>query len=79
MGEPYHTPQQNAVDPEMKAELEAHRAGGGAIGALMGGNGGGGSKESNPLTDFDMAAYLAGSNKKEGGSASAPKSQGVRR
>ncbi|GJN74125.1 hypothetical protein VFPFJ_07218 [Purpureocillium lilacinum] len=76
------------MDPEMKAEFEAQQRKGG-LAALMGGGGGGSGGEGaqqpqNPLGDFDMAAFLAGSKKKEsgnggGGGEGASKSQGVRR
>ncbi|OWT43611.1 hypothetical protein VFPPC_18662 [Pochonia chlamydosporia 170] len=46
------------MDPEMKAEFEARQREGPMAG--MGG-------QQNPLGNFDMAAFLAGSNKKEGG------------
>ena len=53
-------------------------------------SGAGSGQQPNPLGNFDMAAYLAGSNKKEGGgggsgsgspapSEAKPKNQGVRR
>lgn len=53
--------------------------------AILGG--GGSQANANPLQNFDMAAYLAGSNKKEGSPAPAAaspgnsknKNQGVRR
>lgn len=70
------------MDPEMKAELEARRSEGGPLASLMGG-GGGGSTDSN----FDMAAYLAGSNKdgasatgsSSGNGGSSKNSKGVKR
>ncbi|KAJ6439524.1 putative PEP5 protein [Purpureocillium lavendulum] len=76
------------MDPEMKAEFEAQQRKGG-LAALMGGGGGGGEgsegvqQPQNPLGDFDMAAFLAGSKKKDagngGGGEGAAKGQGVRR
>ncbi|UNI20350.1 hypothetical protein JDV02_006445 [Purpureocillium takamizusanense] len=77
------------MDPEMKAEFEAQQRKGG-LAALLGGGGDSGSgggdgaqqqQPQNPLGDFDMAAFLAGSKKKDSGSAGegASKSQGVRR
>ncbi|PHH64032.1 hypothetical protein CDD81_5137 [Ophiocordyceps australis] len=69
------------MDPEMKAEFEAQQRKGGPMAAMMGGN----AQAGNPLGDFDMAAFLAGSKKKEvaapqtGEAASAPREQGVRR
>lgn len=65
----------------MKAEFEARQSAG-PLGALTGGGGGGGAQDQNPLSNFDMAAYLAGSGKKEGGNGGnggSTKSQGVRR
>jgi len=46
--------------------------------------GGGGSQNANPMGNFDMAAYLAGSSKKEesparSGNGAGKKSQGVTR
>ncbi len=71
----------------MRAEFEASQKQSPMNSLLSGGGGGGGGGQQpeNPLGNFDMAAYLAGSNKKESGSASAgdsgakAKSQGVRR
>ncbi|KAK7413576.1 hypothetical protein QQX98_007511 [Neonectria punicea] len=69
------------MDPELRAEFEAHQKQG-PMSAVMGGGQSGGD---NPLGNFDMAAYLAGSNKKDSGSgspsasASTGKGQGVRR
>ncbi|CAG9938822.1 unnamed protein product, partial [Clonostachys rosea f. rosea IK726] len=57
------------MDPEMKAEFEARQAEG-PLSALMGG---GGSRDQG---SFDMAGYLAGSNKEDGNGGK--KSQGVR-
>ncbi|KAF7542296.1 hypothetical protein G7046_g10182 [Stylonectria norvegica] len=63
------------MDPEMRAEFEAQQKSG-PMAALTGG----GQPGKNPLQDFDMAAYLAGSGKKDGGSGSGtPKGQGVTR
>ncbi|CAH0059362.1 unnamed protein product [Clonostachys solani] len=58
------------MDPEMKAEFEARQAEG-PLSALMGG---GASRDQG---SFDMAGYLAGSNKEDGNGGK--KSQGVRR
>lgn len=73
-----------AVDPEMKAEFEAQQKKGGLAGMI--GGGGGGQQGGNPLGDFDMASFLAGSSKKDGGKGGgegagegAAKNQGVRR
>ncbi|KAH7320917.1 hypothetical protein B0I35DRAFT_428098 [Stachybotrys elegans] len=62
------------MDPEMRAEFEARQRGG-PMSAMMGG-GGGGEQPQNPLGNFDMAAYLAGSNKQDG---EAPKNGGGKR
>lgn len=69
----------------MKAEFEARQAQG-PLASIMGGGGGGGSggnaQDQSPLGNFDMAAYLAGSGKKEGGNGGnggSSKNQGVRR
>ncbi|KAH6999989.1 hypothetical protein EDB80DRAFT_725995 [Ilyonectria destructans] len=70
------------MDPELRAEFEAQQKSG-PISAVMGGGQGG--ADNNPLGNFDMAAYLAGSGKKDTGSgsgsasASTGKGQGVRR
>ncbi|KAI9901642.1 hypothetical protein N3K66_003459 [Trichothecium roseum] len=63
------------MDPEIKAEFEARQKEG-PMSSLMGGGGGGSGAggQQNPIGDFDMAAYLAGSNKKD-----AKSQQGVRR
>lgn len=58
----------------MKAEFE-QRQKEGPLGMM---SGGGGGQQENPLGNFDMAAYLAGSGKKEGGNGGS-KNQGVRR
>lgn len=69
-----------AVDPDMKAEFEEQQRKG-PMAAMMGGGQPGG----NPLGEFDMAAFLAGSKKKAAGSAGdttgepSRKSQSVRR
>lgn len=52
-----------AVDPEMKAEFE-ERQREGPMAAVSGG-------QQNPLGNFDMAAFLAGSTKKESSGAGA--------
>ena len=69
----------------MKAEFE-QRQKEGPMAMLSGGGGGGGSggSQPNPLGDFDMAAYLAGSGKKDkngggGGGSGGSKNQGVKR
>ncbi|KAF4974735.1 hypothetical protein FZEAL_8405 [Fusarium zealandicum] len=68
------------MDPEMRAEFEAQQKSS-PMNAVMSGQ----SSGDNPLANFDMAAYLAGSNKKEGGNGGstngggAAKSQGVSR
>ncbi|KAF4448866.1 er membrane protein complex subunit [Fusarium austroafricanum] len=71
----------DSMDPEMRAEFEEQRKNS-AIGAAMSGQASG----DNPLTNFDMAAYLAGSKPKEsssasgnGGNGGSAKNQGVRR
>lgn len=51
-----------AVDPDMKAEFEARQRDN-PVSSVMGG----GQQAQNPLGNFDMAAFLAGSNKKETG------------
>lgn len=61
------------MDPEIKAEFEARQKEG-PMSSLMGGGAGGAGGQQNPIGDFDMAAYLAGSNKKD-----AKPQQGVRR
>lgn len=64
------------MDPEMKAEFEAQQRKGGPMAAMMGS----GSQAGNPLGDFDMAAFLAGSKESSPAELSAgAKSQGVRR
>lgn len=70
------------MDPELRAEFEAQQKSG-PMSAVMGGGQGG--ADNNPLGNFDMAAYLAGSGKKDTGSgsgsasASTGKGQGVKR
>ena len=68
------------MDPELKAELEASQKNN-PMASLMGG--GGGAQAPNPLGNFDMAAYLAGSKKdggsKDGGSGGGSSKGGVRR
>lgn len=64
----------------MKAEFEARQAES-PLSSLMGGGGaksGGAGSEQGGLGNFDMAAYLAGSNKKDG-EGEGSKGQGVRR
>lgn len=64
----------------MRAEFEEQRKNS-ALSGVMSGQ----ASSDNPLTNFDMAAYLAGSKTKESGSAAPAsnggntKSQGVRR
>ncbi|TQV91715.1 hypothetical protein V2A60_008649 [Cordyceps javanica] len=53
------------MDPETRAEWEASQKENPMNSILGGGSGGG--QQANPLGNFDMAAYLAGSNKKESG------------
>lgn len=51
----------------MKKEWEESQKNGGPMAGLMGG---GGSQAQNPMQNFDMAAFLAGSSSnKEGGSS----------
>ncbi|PHH83894.1 hypothetical protein CDD83_2849 [Cordyceps sp. RAO-2017] len=74
------------MDPEMKAEFEAQQRKG-PMAAMMGGAGGG-QQAANPLGNFDMAAFLAGSKPREDAAAAADdaaaadgpaRNQGVRR
>lgn len=76
------------MDPETRAEWEAAQKDNPMNTILSGGSGG--KAASNPMGDFDMAAYLAGSNKKDSGNGGGKsnavmevenkaKSQGVRR
>lgn len=66
------------MDPETRAEFEASQKNS-PMNAFLTGNAGESGKK-NPLNNFDMAAYLAGSNKKEAASEEAsPKVEGVRR
>ncbi|RBR05754.1 hypothetical protein FVER53590_09491 [Fusarium verticillioides] len=69
----------DSMDPEMRAEFEAQRKSSPLSAAMTGQSTG-----DNPLTNFDMAAYLAGSKPKESTPASSggngnTKNQGVRR
>ncbi|WAO83233.1 DUF2012 domain-containing protein [Fusarium falciforme] len=69
----------DSMDPELRAEFEAQQKNS-PMNAVMNAQASG----ENPLTNFDMAAYLAGSNKKEGGNSGnngggSSKNQGVRR
>ncbi|KAF5019060.1 hypothetical protein F66182_8952 [Fusarium sp. NRRL 66182] len=71
----------DSMDPEMRAEFEAQRANSPLNAAMTGQSSG-----DNPLTNFDMAAYLAGSKPKDngnggnnGGNGASTKNQGVRR
>ncbi|KAM0224696.1 hypothetical protein ACHAQD_002277 [Fusarium lateritium] len=71
----------DSMDPEMRAEFEAQRKGS-PLSAAMSGQ----SSGDNPLTNFDMAAYLAGSKPKDtssapnnGGNGGGAKNQGVTR
>lgn len=52
------------MDPEMRAEFEAQQKSN-PMSSLMGG--GGGAAAANPMGSFDMASFLAGSKKDEGG------------
>lgn len=66
------------VDPEMRAEFEEQQRKG-PMSAITGGQ-----QPASSLSNFDMAAFLAGSKPKDSGSStptggSAGKSQGVRR
>lgn len=74
------------VDPEMRKEWEESQKNGGPIAGLMGGGGGGNQASPNPIQNFDMAAFLAGSNKdggnsggNNGGSSGAKKEKGGKR
>lgn len=58
------------VDPEMRKEWEEQQKNGGPMAGLMGGGGGGGQASPNPIQNFDMAAFLAGSSNKDSGSGS---------
>ncbi|KAJ4261447.1 hypothetical protein NW762_006872 [Fusarium torreyae] len=69
------------MDPELRAEFEAQQKNS-PLSAAMSGQ----SSGDNPLTNFDMAAYLAGSKPKDsgnggnnGGNGGSAKNQGVRR
>ncbi|KAI4122458.1 MAG: hypothetical protein LQ347_006488, partial [Umbilicaria vellea] len=53
------------VDPEMKKEFEEHQKKSPISGALAGGAAGG-----NPLQNFDMAAWMAGTPAKSGAAQS---------
>ncbi|RDA93771.1 hypothetical protein CP533_0254 [Ophiocordyceps camponoti-saundersi (nom. inval.)] len=69
------------MDPEIKAEFEAQQRKGGPVASIMGGAG---PTSGNPLGDFDMAAFLAGSKKKDAPAPPAdadgpPRQQGVHR
>lgn len=48
------------MDPELKAEFEERQKQGGGLAAMTGGQ-----PPVNPLQNFDAAAWLAGSSKKE--------------
>ncbi|CAK7216983.1 hypothetical protein SBRCBS47491_003008 [Sporothrix bragantina] len=57
------------MDPEMRAEFE-ERQKSNPMNSILGGGGGGGGRPAAPGSNFDMAAYLAGSgksDKKQGG------------
>ncbi|KAI1083842.1 Cys/Met metabolism PLP-dependent enzyme-domain-containing protein [Whalleya microplaca] len=54
------------MDPEMRAEWEEQQKKN-PMNSLMGGGGGGPQPGASPMGNFDMAAYLAGQNKKEDG------------
>jgi len=68
----------DSMDPEMRAEFEEQRKNS-ALNSVMSGQ----ASAENPLSNFDMAAYLAGSKPKESGNApnngGNPKNQGVTR
>ncbi|KAF9878507.1 hypothetical protein CkaCkLH20_03999 [Colletotrichum karsti] len=82
------------MDPEMRAEFE-ERQKSNPMNSLLGGGGGGGQPGANPMGNFDMAAFLAGSNSGSkndassgsgtssggggGGGSSSKKEKGVRR
>ncbi|KZZ96857.1 hypothetical protein AAL_04086 [Moelleriella libera RCEF 2490] len=70
------------MDPEMKAEFEAQQRKS-PLNAVMGGGGGGsGGAQANPLGNFDMAAFLAGSKQKDtasSGAAPDARNEAVRR
>ncbi|KYK61726.1 hypothetical protein DCS_02869 [Drechmeria coniospora] len=67
----------DSMDPEMKAEFEAQQRKG-PMAALMGGAASsGGAPGQNPLGDFDMAAYLSGSSKKDSASRKASGGSGA--
>jgi ER membrane protein complex subunit 7 len=62
------------VDPEMKAEFEARQKAG-PMGMMAGG-----AQQESPLGNFDMAGFLAGSQKKDSGNGGGgAKNQGIRR
>ncbi|KAH8677448.1 hypothetical protein BX600DRAFT_449806 [Xylariales sp. PMI_506] len=60
------------MDPEMRAEWEEQQKKGGPMGTLMGGAQAGG----NPMGNFDMAAFLAGSGSKDEGASGSSSSNG---
>lgn len=63
------------VDPETRAEFEESQKNS-AMNAFLSG----GAAKDNPLNNFDMAGYLAGTSKKSAAAAETPaKSQGVKR
>lgn len=55
------------VDPEMREEWEKNQKSS-TMNNLLGG-GGGAQPAANPMSNFDMAAFLAGSNKKDDANA----------
>jgi hypothetical protein len=70
----------STVDPELKAEFEQHQREG-PMNAIFGAASGQNQQQQSPLGNFDMAAYLAGSGKKEGSGSGngGGKGQGVKR
>lgn len=79
---PVGSPEANSelfpVDPEMRAEFEERQKSNPMNSLLSGAQPGG----QGPMGDFDMAAFLAGSNKKEAsgsGGSSTPREKGGRR
>ncbi len=62
----------DAVDPEMRAEWE-ERQKENPMNSLMGATSG---QNPNPLGNFDMAAFLAGSNNNKGEEANGGKAKG---
>jgi hypothetical protein len=63
----------DAVDPEMRAEWEETQKKNPVQNLLNGGQGSG----SNPMGNFDMAAFMAGSSKNDEGNAESSASAGA--